>query len=73
MPARKVAALLEIENGEAKEVVGKPRSLFHQRAGKPMRTASCGSARGHAREDSGLFDSSDPLKPIKVACAYRRR
>jgi signal transduction histidine kinase/ligand-binding sensor domain-containing protein len=55
-----------IENGEAKEVVSKPRSFFVN----ALQTDGDGKlwvgaqARG---DDSGLLDSSDLLKPIKAA------
>jgi signal transduction histidine kinase/ligand-binding sensor domain-containing protein len=58
--------ILLIENGEAKEVVSKPRGYFIN----AMATDGGGrlwvgaQARG---DDSGLFDNSDPLKPAKAA------
>jgi signal transduction histidine kinase/ligand-binding sensor domain-containing protein len=57
--------LLQIDNGEVKEIVSKPRSYFIN----ALATDSQGhvwtgaQARG---EESGLFDSSDPLKPVKA-------
>jgi signal transduction histidine kinase len=55
-----------VENGEAKEIVSKPRSYFIN----ALQTDGNGKlwvgaqARG---EDSGLFDSSDLLKPSKTS------
>jgi signal transduction histidine kinase len=57
--------VLLIENGEAKELVSKPRSYFIN----AMATDGSGrlwlGAQTRA-DDSGLFDSNDPLKPIKA-------
>jgi signal transduction histidine kinase len=55
-----------VENGEAKEVVSKPRSYFIN----ALQTDGDGKlwAGAQARgEDSGLFDSSDLLKPGKTS------
>jgi signal transduction histidine kinase len=58
--------LIAIENGEPKEIVSKPRSYFIN--------ALTTDSRGHLLfgglgrgEDGALFDSSDPLKPVKIA------
>ncbi len=57
--------LLLIENGEAKEIVSKPRSYFIN----ALMTDSHGrlwiGSQGRG-EESALFDSADPLKPIKA-------
>src|SRR6185295_171096 len=57
--------LIVIENGEPKEIVSKPRSYFIN--------ALTTDSRGHLwlgglgrGEDGALFDSSDPLKPVKI-------
>jgi hypothetical protein len=58
--------IVVVENGEAKEIVSKPRSYFIN----ALQTDGEGKlwvgaqARG---EDSGLLDSGDPLKPTKIA------
>jgi signal transduction histidine kinase/ligand-binding sensor domain-containing protein len=57
--------IVEIENGEVKEIVSKPRSYFIN----ALETDSKGRlwAGGRARlEEGGLFDSSEPLKPAKA-------
>lgn len=60
--------VLLIENGEAKEIVSKPRSYFIN----AMATDGQGrlwvgaQARG---EESGLFDSTDALKPTRAGAA----
>ena len=57
-----------IENGEAKEVVSKPRSYFVN----ALELDSKGRLRTGARvraEESGLFDNGDPLKPAKATAA----
>ena len=60
--------LLQIENGDAKEIVSKPRSYFIN----ALATDSTGhvwvgaQARG---EDSGLFDHGDLLKPARANAA----
>jgi signal transduction histidine kinase len=57
--------LLLIEQGEAKEIVSRPRSFFIN--------ALMTDSRGHLwiggqgrGEESSLFDSADPLKPVKA-------
>ena len=57
--------MLVIENGEAKEVVSKPRSYFIN----ALETDGQGRLWVGARariEESGLLDSREPLKPIKA-------
>ena len=58
--------LIMIENGEPKEIVSKPRSYFINALTTDSQGHlwSGGLGRG---EDGALFDSSDPLKPIKIA------
>jgi signal transduction histidine kinase len=58
--------LIVIENGEPKEIVNKPRSYFINALTTDSQGHlwSGGLGRG---EDGALFDSSDPLKPIKIA------
>ncbi len=58
--------IISIENGEAKEIVSKPRSYFVNvlTADGQGHLWTGAQARG---EDSGLFDNSDLLKPNKVA------
>jgi signal transduction histidine kinase len=58
--------LMQIENGEPREIVSKPRSYFIN--------ALVTDNRGHLwygglgrGEDAALFDATDPLKPIKIA------
>jgi signal transduction histidine kinase len=58
--------LLEIENGEVKEVMAKPRSYFINALETDSKNRLWVGARTRA-EDGGLFDSNEPLKPIKSA------
>jgi signal transduction histidine kinase/ligand-binding sensor domain-containing protein len=60
--------LLQIENGEAKEVVSKPRSFFINALETDSRGRLWVGARARV-EEGGLFDSGDPLKPRKVTAA----
>ena len=58
--------IVMVENGEAKEIVSKPRSYFIN----ALQTDGDGKlwAGAQARgEDSGLLYSGDPLKPTKIA------
>jgi len=58
--------IVVVENGEAKEIVSKPRSYFIN----ALQTDGDGKlwAGAQARgEDSGLLDSGDPLRPTKIA------
>jgi len=57
--------IVEIENGEVKEIVSKPRSYFIN----ALETDSKGRLWAGARarvEEGGLFDSTEPLKPAKA-------
>jgi len=56
--------LIEIENGEVKEVIAKPRSYFVNALETDSQNRLWVGARTRA-EDGGLFDSSELLKPIK--------
>jgi len=58
--------LIVIENGESKEIVSKPRSYFINALTTDSRGNLWFGGLGRG-EDGALFDSSDPLKPIKVA------
>jgi len=60
--------LLSIENGEAKEVAGKPPSYFINAMETDGRGRLWVGARARA-EEGGLFDSGDPLKPAKANAA----
>jgi signal transduction histidine kinase/ligand-binding sensor domain-containing protein len=58
--------IVVVENGEAKEIVSKPRSYFIN----ALQTDGGGKlwAGAQARgEDSGLLDNGDPLRPTKIA------
>jgi signal transduction histidine kinase/ligand-binding sensor domain-containing protein len=57
--------LLLIENGEAKEVTSKPRSFFINALETDSRGRLWVGARG-AKEESAIFDQSDPLKPARA-------
>ncbi len=57
--------ILLIENGEAKEIVSKPRSYFINAIATDGQGRFWVGAQARG-EDSGLFDSSDALKPIKA-------
>ena len=56
--------LIEIENGEVKEVIAKPRSYFINALETDSQNRLWVGARTRA-EDGGLFDNSELLKPIK--------
>jgi signal transduction histidine kinase len=56
--------LIEFENGEAREVSAKPRSYFINALETDSKNRLWVGARTRA-EESGLFDSSEPMKPIK--------
>ncbi|HEY5075513.1 MAG TPA: ATP-binding protein, partial [Pyrinomonadaceae bacterium] len=60
--------LILIEGGEAKEVVSKVRSYFINALAVDSRGHLWTGARVRA-EESGLFDSGDPLKPAKANAA----
>jgi len=57
--------LILIENGEPKEIVSKPRSYFINALTTDNRGHLWFGGLGRG-EDGALFDSSDPLKPIKI-------
>ena len=59
--------LILIENGEAKEVLSKPRSYFINALEVDSHGRLWTGAR--APEESGLFDNGDPLKPAKANAA----
>ena len=54
-----------IENGEAKEIVSRPRSFFINALETDAKGRLWVGARG-GKEESALFDQSDPLKPIRA-------
>jgi signal transduction histidine kinase len=58
--------LIEIENGEVKEVSAKPRSYFINALETDSKNRLWVGARTRA-EDAGLFDSTEVMKPIKSA------
>ena len=57
--------VLLIENGEAKEIVSRPRSFFINALEIDPQGRLWVGARG-GKEESALFDQSDPLKPIRA-------
>lgn len=57
--------LLVIENGEAREIVSRPRSFFINALTADEQGRLWVGARG-AKEESAIFDQSDPLKPIRA-------
>jgi len=59
------SGLLLIENGEAKEVVSKPRSYFINALETDSQGRLWVGTKTRA-DDSGLFDESEPLKPTKA-------
>ncbi|HJZ81704.1 MAG TPA: two-component regulator propeller domain-containing protein [Pyrinomonadaceae bacterium] len=58
--------LLLIENGEAREITSKPRSYFVNALAGDSRGRLWVGGQGRS-DDSALFDSGDPLKPVKAA------
>jgi signal transduction histidine kinase/ligand-binding sensor domain-containing protein len=60
--------ILLIENGEAKEVVSKPRNYFINAVETDGRGRLWLGARARG-EESGLFDNGDPLKPAKASAS----
>src|SRR5712692_6721596 len=60
--------LLLIENGEAKEVVSKPRSYFINALEVDSHGRLWTGSRARP-EESGLFDNGEPLKPAKANAA----
>ena len=57
--------LLVIENGEVKEVGGKPRAFFINAVGSDRQGHVWAGARARG-DESGLLDLSQPLKPTRV-------
>lgn len=57
--------VLLIENGEAKEIVSKPRSFFINALEIDAKGRLWVGARG-GKEESAIFDHSEPLKPIRA-------
>ena len=57
--------LLLIENGEAKEVVSRPRSFFINTLETDAKGRLWVGARG-GKEESAIFDQSDTLKPLRA-------
>ncbi|HYV25699.1 MAG TPA: ATP-binding protein [Pyrinomonadaceae bacterium] len=60
--------VLEIENGEAKEIVSKPRSFFINAIDTDARDRLWVGARG-GKDESAIFDQTDLLKPLKASAA----
>jgi len=60
--------IIEIQNGEAKEVVSKPRSFFINALETDVHGRLWVGARG-GKDDSAIFDQSDPLKPARANAA----
>ena len=58
--------IITVENGEAKEIVSKPRSYFINALASDGAGHLWAGAQARG-EDSGLFDNSDLLKPIKTS------
>jgi signal transduction histidine kinase len=54
-----------IENGDVKEIVSRPRSYFINALGSDGQGHLWSGAQTRG-EDGALFDSSDPLKPVKA-------
>jgi signal transduction histidine kinase len=57
--------LVEIENGEARDIVSRPRSYFINALATDSRGRLWMGARARI-EEGGLFDGSEPLKPAKA-------
>jgi len=57
--------LVVIENGEAKEIVSRPRSFFINALETDAKGRLWAGARG-GKEESAIFDQSDPLKPFRA-------
>ncbi len=60
--------LIEIQNGEAKEVVSKPRSFFINALETDARGGLWVGARA-GKDEGAIFDQSDPLKPARANAA----
>ena len=57
--------IVEIQNGEAKEVVSKPRSFFINALETDVQGKLWAGVRA-GKDESAVFDESDPLKPTRV-------
>ena len=57
--------LLVIENGEAKEILSKPRPFFINALETDARGRLWVGARA-GKDESGIFNESDPLKPLRA-------
>ena len=57
--------VLVIENGDVKEVVSRPRSFFINALETDAKGRLWAGARG-GKEESAIFDQSDPLKPVRA-------
>lgn len=57
--------IVEIENGEVKEIVSRPRSYFINALATDSKGRLWLGARARI-EEAGLFDSSEPLKPARA-------
>lgn len=60
--------VLEIENGEAKEIVSKPRSFFINAIDTDAKDRLWVGARG-GKDESAIFDQTDLLKPSKASAS----
>jgi signal transduction histidine kinase/ligand-binding sensor domain-containing protein len=60
--------VMEIENGEAKEIVSKPRSFFINAIDTDARGRLWVGARG-GKDESTIFDQTDLLKPSKASAS----
>ena len=60
--------VVEIENGEVKEIVSKPRSFFINAIDTDARDRLWVGARG-GKDDSAIFDQTDLLRPSKVVAS----
>jgi signal transduction histidine kinase len=60
--------VIEIENGEAKEIVSKPRSFFINAIDTDTQGKFWVGARG-GKDESAIFDQTDLLKPSKASAS----
>jgi signal transduction histidine kinase len=60
--------VIEIENGEAKEIVSKPRSFFINAIDTDTRNRLWVGARG-GKDESAILDQTDLVKPSKASAA----
>ena len=60
--------VVEIENGEAKDVVSKPRSFFINTIDTDAKDRLWVGARG-GKDESAIFDQTDLLKPAKASAS----